>query len=57
MTEVTARVNKLSEVKVREISSKKDKIKFIEFINKLYKDNKYFCPTLTEDELEEFDPA
>jgi Acetyltransferase (GNAT) family. len=57
MTEVTARVNKLSEVKVREISTKKDKLRFIEFINKLYKDNKYFCPTLTEDELEEFDPA
>lgn len=39
-----------------EVKTKKDRKDFVNFPNKLYKDNPYFCPALTFDELNMFDP-
>ncbi len=41
---------------IKEITSKRDKKKFIDFPNKLYRDNKYYVPPLFLDELEMLDP-
>lgn len=41
-------------VEIREISSKKDIKRFIEFANDLYKDCENYCPPLFNDELEVF---
>lgn len=43
-------------VEIREVITKKDLKKFIQFPNKLYKDNKYFVPSLYSDELGNFNP-
>lgn len=43
-------------VKVKEISSKRDKKKFFKFYIDLYKDNPYACPNFYFDEMPEFDP-
>ncbi len=41
---------------VKEVSSKKEMKQWIEFPNKLYKDNEYFVPFLASDEEETFTP-
>ncbi len=41
---------------VKEINSKKDKLKFCKFPIKLYKGNKYFVPQLISDEMNVFNP-
>lgn len=43
-------------IEVKQISSKKDIKKFIQFPFKLYKDCKYWVPPLSKDEIETFDP-
>ena len=42
-------------VEIKEISSKSDIKKFIQFANDLYKDCPYYCPPLLFDELNTFD--
>ena len=44
-------------IKVRQISSKRDKKKFFKFLIDLYKGNPYAAPNLYMDEFAEFDPA
>ena len=41
-------------VKIVEVTSKKDLKKWVEFPNKLYKENKYYVPFLTIDEIDTF---
>lgn len=43
-------------IKVKEISSKRDKKKFFKFIIDLYRDNPHACCNLYSDEFAEFDP-
>lgn len=43
-------------VQIKEVKTKKDLKTFVEFPNKLYKDNAYYSPTLTVDELMNFNP-
>lgn len=43
-------------VEIRQISSRKDLKKFIEFANKLYSDCPYYCPPLFFDEMNCFNP-
>jgi len=43
-------------VEIREINTKRDLRKFIEFANTLYKDCPYYCPPLFFDEMNCFDP-
>lgn len=43
-------------ITVREVTTKRDLKKWIEFPNKLYKDNEYFVPFLATDEAETFSP-
>ncbi len=38
-------------VTVKKVESKKDLNAFIDFPNRLYKDNAYFCPKLYMDEV------
>ena len=38
-------------VEIREVNGKKEMKIFIQFANKLYKGNPYYCPTLDFDEL------
>lgn len=42
-------------VEVREVSGKKEMKIFVQFANKLYQGNEYYCPTLDFDELGTFD--
>ena len=44
-------------IEIIEVKTKKDQKNFVNFPNKLYKNNKYFCPALTVDELNLFNPA
>ena len=41
-------------VNVIEVTSKKNLKKWVEFPNQLYKDNKYYVPFLSIDEIETF---
>ncbi len=41
---------------IKEVTTKKDLKKWIEFPNSLYKDNKYYVPFLASDEAETFSP-
>ncbi len=43
-------------IKIREIVKKKDIKKFVEFPNKLYKDNPYYVPNMFGDEVNMFNP-
>lgn len=43
-------------IKIKEVISKKDLKKWIEFPNSLYKDNDYYVPFLASDEMETFSP-
>lgn len=43
-------------LEIIEVKSRKDKKDFVNFPNKLYKNNEYFCPALTFDELNMFSP-
>lgn len=45
------------ELKIVEISGRKDLKKFVQFGIDLYKDNEYYCPPLFLDELNTFDPS
>ena len=44
-------------VEIREIHSRKEIKRFIEFANDLYKDSPYYCPPLFFDEMNCFNPA
>ncbi|MBO5358897.1 MAG: hypothetical protein J6A78_06210 [Clostridia bacterium] len=41
---------------IKEVTSKKDLKKWIEFPNSLYKDNEFYVPFLASDEMETFSP-
>lgn len=41
---------------IKKVKSKGDLKKFVKFPIKLYKDNKYYCPTLNIDEMQNFTP-
>ena len=43
-------------IKIKEVISKKDLKKWIEFPNSLYRDNEYYVPFLANDEMETFSP-
>ena len=43
-------------ITVKEVKTRRDLKKFIDFPVKLYKDNPYFCPTLAIDEMMNLDP-
>lgn len=43
-------------IEIKEIITKRDKKKFTDFPNKLYKDNKYYVPAFFADELNMLDP-
>ena len=43
-------------VEIKEITTRRELKKFIQFGNDFYKDNEYFCPQLISDELNTFDP-
>ena len=43
-------------VVIKEVITKNDLKKFVEFPNKLYKDNKYYVPHLSGDEINQFNP-
>lgn len=43
-------------IEIKEVITKKDLKKFIQFPNDLYKDNKYYVPSLFSDELVNFNP-
>lgn len=43
-------------IEIIEVKTKKERKEFVEFPNKLYKNNPYFCPAITADELSMFDP-
>lgn len=43
-------------INVREVTTKKDLKKWIEFPNSLYKDNEYYVPFLANDEMQTFLP-
>lgn len=43
-------------IEIKEIFTKRDKKKFTDFPNKLYKDNKYYVPAFFGDELNMLDP-
>lgn len=44
-------------ITIKEVTSKKDLKKFVEFPNVLYKGNEYYVPFLAMDEIETFTPA
>ena len=44
----------VEDVVIKEVVTKKDLRKWIDFPNRLYKDNKYFVPFLASDELDTF---
>lgn len=44
-------------ITIKEVTSKKDLKKFVEFPNVLYKGNEYYVPFLSMDEIETFTPA
>ena len=44
-------------VEIREINTKKEIARFIDFANDLYDGNEYYCPPLFFDEMNCFDPA
>ena len=39
---------------IKEVSNKKDLIKWVRFPNELYRDNEYFVPFLENDEIDTF---
>ncbi|MEE0970457.1 MAG: hypothetical protein U0M06_13890, partial [Clostridia bacterium] len=41
---------------IKEVTTKKDLKKWLEFPNKLYKENEFFVPFLMSDEMETFSP-
>lgn len=43
-------------VEIKEVASRSDMKQFVQFANKLYKGNPYYCPTLDYDEINTFDP-
>ena len=43
-------------ITIKEITSKKDKKKFVDFPNRLYRNNKYYIPPFFQDELEMLNP-
>lgn len=43
-------------ITIKEVKTKKELNKFIQFPLRLYKDNPYFCPTLNMDERQTFNP-
>lgn len=42
-------------VEIREVTNKRELRKFVDYPNKLYKDNPYFIPAIYADDLEDWD--
>ena len=42
-------------VEIREVKTRKERLTFIEFPNKMYRDNPYYVPSLVSDEMTNID--